>query len=354
MLGNCKYFGECGGCDFLELSNEDYQQKKRELLAQYFDKKTNEIAIDFFWGELSQRRKIILQIDKNNSLGFFKKRSKEIVKINNCIQVEKEISNLIPFLQKVLNHFQRKRFLKIQITKFDNIIDIIFEINQDLDFNETQKLISFFKNEHLNISYKINGKIFPILLFERNQIFINNLKLDLENNIFIQATKFGLNRISQEICEYLEIKNFKKIADIYAGFGAYSFAISNLAKDISAFEGSEEMTSLIERNYKKNSTKILSKISAFKRDLFSDPLTKKELNKFEFAIINPPRNGAQPQIEEIAKSEMKSLIYVSCNPKTFFCDIKFLLDANFKIKKLVAIDQFFASKHLEILGIFER
>jgi 23S rRNA (uracil1939-C5)-methyltransferase len=148
------------------------------------------------------------------------------------------------------------------------------------------------------------------------------------------------------------LKQGEIVADIYAGFGAYSFAIQDLVKSISAFEGDEKMVNLISKNVAANN--LGNKIKPETRDLFLNPLTKKELNKFNLAIINPPRNGAAPQVSEISKSALKNLIYVSCNPESFARDATILINSGFKIVSLTALDQFHSTKHLEVVGVFQK
>ena len=143
-----------------------------------------------------------------------------------------------------------------------------------------------------------------------------------------------------------------RVADIYAGFGAYSFAVSHLVKKITAFEGDEKMVDLINKNAAANN--LANKISAECHDLFLNPIRAKELKNFDLVIINPPRNGAAPQVLEISKSVVKNLIYVSCNPQSFAHDAKILIDAGFQIKNLTALDQFYSTKHLELIAIFQK
>jgi len=194
----------------------------------------------------------------------------------------------------------------------------------------------------------------PILISQPNQIFYPNFKIELGSDIFIQATKSGLNKISSVIYDFVKNKFDKKIiaADIYTGFGAYSFAIIDLVKEIHAFEGSAEMVQSITKNAAKNG--FNNRIKTEHRDLMLYPVSDKELLKFDLAIINPPRNGAGPQMKKIAQSKLQNLIYVSCNPKTFARDAKILIEAGFKIIKLNAIDQFYSSLHLELVVVFER
>lgn len=343
----CPYFADCGGCDFLDLSDADYQKLKQETIAETYPN------VDWIWVGPHSRRKINLQIGAKNQIGFFAKKSKDLVEIESCFVVEKQISDLILSLKNLLKTQDQNLFTNISITLFDNGLDLIFSAGKELNFLQTQKLLHFGQEKNLNISYRIKDHVAPIFITRKNQIFYPDFKIDLGSEIFIQATRAGLNSIIKIIRDFLgENKNIKNIADIYAGFGAYSFAIIDLVKSISAFEGDEKMVNLINKNAAANG--IANKLKSEICDLFASPIHKRDLNKFDLAIINPPRNGASPQALEISKSLLKNVIYVSCNLESFTRDSKILIDSGFKIKSLTALDQFYSTKHLELVAIFQK
>ncbi len=340
----CPYFSKCGGCDFLDLSEENYQKLKQSQIKE---------EAEWIWVGAASRRKIILQIAQKNVLGFFAKKSKEIVEIESCFVAEKAISEVIPKVKSFLQKQEQNLFTQVAVTLFDNGLDLVFVVNKEPSFTQLQKIITFAKEQNFNASYKIKNHVTPIFLARKNQIVINDVKIDLSSEIFIQATKSGLQAIIKIIRDFLnEKKTYKNIADIYAGFGAYSFAIPELTKSITAFEGDKKMVDMISKNAASN--QLSHKIKAVERDLFAIPLNAKELKDFDLVIINPPRNGASPQILEIAKSNLKNIIYVSCNPESFWRDAKILEAQNFKITKLFALDQFYSTKHLELIAIFTR
>ncbi len=343
----CPYFHQCGGCDFLDLNTEDYKKLKQNTLAEKYP------AADWLWVGPHSRRRIILQISKKNEVGFFAKKSQHIVEIENCFVAEKEISQLISPLKNFLKKQEQNLFTQISITLFDNGLDLIFSSQKEPGFTQIQKIIAFAQMNNLNASLKIKNHLTPIFLARTNQIYFANLKISLDSEVFVQATKSGLQAIIDFIRQFLLSNNTTiEIADIYSGFGAFAFAISDLAKSISAFEGDKKMVDGINKNAASNN--LSHKIKAEMRDLFSDPLNKKDFNKFDLAIINPPRNGATPQISEIAKSSLKNVIYVSCNPQSFLRDSKILIDSGFAITKLTALDQFYSTKHLELVSLFQK
>ncbi len=351
----CPYFPKCGGCDFLDLDQKNYRQLKQENLNKVFVNHgfLSDIKANWIWVDPSSRRKIILQISGKNELGFFAKKSQEIIEIENCFAAEREISDLILPIKNFLKNQEQNLFTQATITLFDNGLDLVFSVKKELNFSQTQKLTDFAKKQNLNISYALKNNITPIFLPRKNQIFYDNFKISLDSDIFIQATKSGLLSIVKIIKDFLEKNNhLKNIADIYAGFGTYAFAIVDLVKSISAFEGNQKMVNGINKNAAANNLAI--KIKAEICDLFLNPIRKKDLNKFDLAIINPPRNGAASQVLEIVQSNLKNLVYVSCNPQSFAADAKILIDSGFKIINLTALDQFYSTKHLELITIFQK
>jgi len=340
----CPYFSKCGGCDFLDLSEENYKKLKQQDIAP---------EAQWIWVGPHSRRKIILQVGRKNEVGFFAKKSKEIVEIENCFVAEKAISDAILSLKNFLKTQEQNLFTQVTITLFDNGLDVVFGASKEISFAQTQKIIAFAKEKNFNASYKIKSHLAPIYLLRKNQIFFDDFKIELGSEIFIQATKTGLRNIISIIRKFVEEnKNIKNVVDIYAGFGAYSFAIQDLVKSVIAFEGDEKMVESISKNAAANdmSHKIKTEIC----DLYANPVAKRDLDKLDLVIINPPRNGASPQVLEISKSALKNVIYVSCNPQSFARDYKILIDSGFEIKKLFALDQFYSTKHLELIAIFTK
>ena len=92
--------------------------------------------------------------------------------------------------------------------------------------------------------------------------------------------------------------------------------------------------------------------NGIKRDLFKKPLSVGNLNQYEVVIMDPPRLGALNQSKELAKSKVKRIIYVSCNPNTFLRDKKILESAAYKMTTAIPVDQFVGSSHWEIFSVF--
>jgi 23S rRNA (uracil1939-C5)-methyltransferase len=56
----------------------------------------------------------------------------------------------------------------------------------------------------------------------------------------------------------------------------------------------------------------------------------------------------------LTRSRIKHVVAVSCNPASFARDARILVDGGFKLEKLVAVDQFVWSSHVEVVAQFRR
>ncbi|HSX74236.1 MAG TPA: RNA methyltransferase, partial [Shinella sp.] len=91
-----------------------------------------------------------------------------------------------------------------------------------------------------------------------------------------------------------------------------------------------------------------------KRDLYRRPMIPLELKNYDAVVFDPPRAGAEAQVKEIARSNIKTIAAVSCNPITLARDLKILVDAGYKIRSVTPIDQFLWSPHVEAAALLEK
>ena len=91
-----------------------------------------------------------------------------------------------------------------------------------------------------------------------------------------------------------------------------------------------------------------------KRDLSGHPLLSNELNGFDTVVFDPPRAGAKEQTYELATSEVKTIVAVSCNPATFARDAEILINGGYKLVDVTPVDQFKWTAHVELVGHFQR
>ena len=102
----------------------------------------------------------------------------------------------------------------------------------------------------------------------------------------------------------------------------------------------------------------INNIIFFKGDLqniFRVNLDIEKIEKPSIVVIDPPRAGMHKKtISDIIAKEPKKIIYISCNPSTQARDIKELSIYNYKLKKILPLDMFPHTPHLENIAVIEK
>jgi 23S rRNA (uracil1939-C5)-methyltransferase len=143
----------------------------------------------------------------------------------------------------------------------------------------------------------------------------------------------------------------RSIADLYCGVGAFAL---RLAEDVPVAAYDVSAPAIAALRSAQGGALGLKPIAAETRDLARRPLLAADLKRCDAVAIDPPRAGAAEQHRELAKSGVARVASVSCNPATFARDARILTDAGFSLVRVLPVDQFLWSPHVELVGVFER
>ena len=91
-----------------------------------------------------------------------------------------------------------------------------------------------------------------------------------------------------------------------------------------------------------------------RRDLFREPLTVKELARFDAVVSDPPRAGARDQTATLAQSKVPVVAAFSCNPATFARDARSMVEGGYRLERVTPIDQFRWAAHVELAAVFKK
>lgn len=303
----CQYATECGGCSWQHVDEKEQIRQKEIIITDLFTKAFPShtfnllptISTDY---SLGYRNRIQLKY-KNGELGYFKKRSHELVSINDCLIAEQALrDSIIPF----------KKLLK-----------------PSTDLKKYELLI----NQKNEVEHHEIGEHGEDLSFSQVNNFINKLLVETISTLVSQ-----LNFDSKT----------ESITELYAGSGNFTFdvikKIPNLKID------AVELNSRLTQNAveKIKALKLIKNINFFttKCETFCNnyPLSKKLI------LLDPPRSGCHPDvITRIQETSPEHIIYISCHPSFLVRDLSKLLSTNseYKIKHLQIFDMFPQTDHFE-------
>jgi 23S rRNA (uracil1939-C5)-methyltransferase len=166
---------------------------------------------------------------------------------------------------------------------------------------------------------------------------------------FLQATAEGETTLARLVIAHAGAA--KNIADLFCGVGPFALRLAERAR-VTAADNDQSAVDALKRAVA--NTSGLKPVEAVSRDLFRRPYVATELKAFDAVVFDPPRQGAEAQARELAKSNVPTVVAVSCEANTFARDAKLLVGGGYKLAGVTPVDQFRYSYHVEIVAKFTR
>ncbi len=355
----CPYFTRCGGCRLQHLKDQQYRQLKANMIKLELEKAAIQCTVhEAIFVEKSSRRRANFEAIKRDEklyMGFHRFHSNQIVDIDVCPALLPELSSIIPALKELLGKLLvHKQKAQIFLTKAANGIDITFEIYKQGRLNEEQKqLLKEFaiNNELIKVVFRARKFLEVIHLAQEPYVLFDGVKVQIDAHCFLQASASSDQILQDLVIGALSLDPEKtknqKAVDLFCGRGTYTLPLSRYC-DVEGVEVEPKSIAALKEACQLSGRQL----GLIVRDLFTNPLKTADLNKYDFAVINPPRAGAEEQIHQLAYSNINTIVYISCNPETFIRDAKILLNGRYALAEVTPFDQFYWSGHLEVVGKF--
>lgn len=358
----CPHFGVCGGCVLQHVESSTYSDFKKHTILQALERTGVVPAAveDPLLSAPGTRRRATfaaVKMGKRVVLGFNERGSMKLVEIQSCIVLHPRIVKLLPALRTLMAKVMKvdKQKADIAVTEADGKLDILITspLTKDvwMPFPMLEAFQDFAEEQDVaRLSWRAAIRTDSELILEREafRVSLGGVGVTPPPGSFLQATEDGERALVSAVMGALR-GNGGNIADLYAGSGTFTFPLLQAGYDVYAVEGYRaalESLRAAGRSFPKLKTEI--------RDLAKEPLTQKELKGFDAVVVDPPREGAAPQMKILADSDVRTIINVSCSAPSFARDAAYLTAGGYTLEKLSVIDQFLWSHHVEMVGVFSR
>ena len=307
-MKTCPLFSVCGGCKY-DFSLPNYREEKIKQIADW------KLSTEPFWTDVGQRRRADFCFS-GGEFGFYQRGTKNIIHTEKC-------PNLLPEINAVLPKLAALPWVgtgSVLVTVCDNGIDLGVVSDVPYFLREFKEYVE--KLPLIRVTW--NGNI--VMQKTQPKISFAGRTVDYIPNAFLQPTVQSESAMREFVASHID--DGARAADLFCGLGNFTFVANADGFDVMG--------------------------NGIKRDLFKNPLSVKMLNTYDVVIMDPPRAGALAQTKLIAESNVKKVIYVSCNPITLRRDAKILANAGYKITDTAAFDQFVGTDHWELAVVFEK
>ena len=354
----CSHFAQCGGCALQHLVPETYRQWKHQQLATTLAARglnTNDLDMEIaplVEGVPGMRRRAVFSAKRTKKsvlIGYFKRASHELVDIHQCPVLSPDIVEALPALRKLVRPLlSRKNVARLSILSTRGGLDIVVdEVEPVEEAAKRMQLVELCAD--LGVArLTVGGEM--IIEKDRPYIAFDGLRAISPPGGFLQASEVMQDKMISHIMELTStIKQKARALDLYSGMGTFSLP---LARQFKVLAVEYDQLALQALQHAIGLSEGLKPVEILERDLAIMPLSALELKGYDVVLFDPPRSGARAQVAELAKSEVRKLIAISCSPASFARDARILIDGGYRLKSLTPFDQFLYSTHVELVGEF--
>ncbi len=347
----CRHFGTCGGCALQHLEEGAYRAFKRQLVVEALAQQGLDVPVaDLVPCPPASRRRVTWTARRTGSgmlMGYLKALSHEIVDIAEDPIALPVIAGAIPLVRELAGKVCATADpFKLLVTATASGLDIAVSGSGALAEVRRQEATRFAIRAGL-ARLSLDGEI--LVEPKKPAIMIGNVEVNPPPGAFLQAVEVAEEAMAALVAAHLG--KAKRVADLFAGVGTFALRLAR-ASEVHAVEGEAAALAALDRAFRFG--RGLKRVTTERRDLFRRPLTWKELNAYDGLVFDPPRAGAEDQARQIARSDVRQVAAVSCNPVSLARDLAILIEGGYRLVSVTPIDQFLWTPHVEAVALLEK
>lgn len=347
----CPHFGTCGGCIAQHMADALYARWKQGIVREAFAQRGLD---DAPIGDLQRcapgsRRRAVLSAKRRGGgvqLGYHARRSHDLVAIGACPVLVPAITAAFDGLAQIVSALEADE-ARLAVLATDAGLDVAVETATKRISAQAATAMGRIAGERRFARICVNGD--PVAVRVQPALDMAGAHVAPPPGAFVQAVAAAETAMRAQVLAALP--GAKRVADLFCGLGAFTYALARHAPVLAVDNNKAAMGAL---QHALRHAQGLKPIEALVRDLFRDPLSPKELERFDAVVLDPPRAGALAQVDAIARSKIPVVAYVSCNPATLARDVRVLVDGGYALGAVTPIDQFLYSDHVEAVAILRR
>lgn len=381
IMQTCKHFEECGGCQLRDVPYSEQVRRKKEKVSELAD----EYGVGVFvrpvnsYNEMFYRGKMEFSFADQGGLvcGLYSKKFKRaVVDVQECLlfspDAEPILNAVKEFVKKkgypAYNKFRHKGFLRnliLRKAKFTRelMVGIVTTGETALDKEAFTACLTALKLETTlkSVYWVTNDSLSDAVVFEKKELIygapfikeeLGGLFFNIDIDSFFQVNSEGVKDFYAKIKTYAGLKETECVLDLFCGVGSIGLFLASGAKFVWGVEVQKEIVDAAWTNAKING---IDNVSFFVSDARKFLNTQGGFYKdVDVLVVNPPRCGfSNKLVRAILRLAPKRIVYSSCNPRTFFPNLKDLM-ADYQAEFIEPFDFFPHTPHVECLSFLKR
>lgn len=354
----CVHFKVCGGCALQHWRRDAYTAWKVELIVRALaqrgvDAPRFEPPLVGAPGERRRADFVLRRQARRVVAGFHERASAEIVDVGTCVVARPALNALLePLRASLASVLPDGGAADAMVNETASGLDLLIRPHRrlDLSLERREALVALAESADLaRLCWGDRASAEPVVVRRTPLLAFGEapgeVRIEPPPGAFLQATQRAEQAMRAMVGAWTG--DTPRLADLFAGLGALSLGRTG---KLALFESDRQAVAAVAAAARR----LGGKMTVERRDLFRNPLTAAELDAFDAVVLDPPRAGAAAQSAELARAKVPRVVYGSCDPGSFARDVRTLQDGGYRLEKLLPVDQFLWSPHIELIALFAR
>jgi 23S rRNA (uracil1939-C5)-methyltransferase len=342
IIPPCPVAGLCGGCQWQHI---DYPQQLAYKAATLKDclvrigkiydcNMANPVASPL---QFRYRSRAALKVDgrKKPAIGFYQKKTHDIVQISDCLLLEPALMRALEFCR------QYARDNRHTIAGFNEL--------QLLAVENTPTVIALWLEQHTRKKKKLVINSDAGTAVEPNAAYtevVDGLNFLRDTETFYQVNRMQNRAMIAQVRAFMEPVAGSDILDLFCGCGNFSLFLGKDGSNVTGLDVNKAAIAEARNNARLNGIDNCcfqtGNLHASEQNVFE--------KKYAGVLLNPPRGGCESKtLQFLAEGSPSVIVYVSCDPSTLARDVRVLVDRGYAIDAIQPFDMFPHTYHIETI-----
>lgn len=375
-----KELKECGGCQIQELDYKEQLNVKTNEVKQVISRigKLDDVVIHNALGmeePFRYRNKAQFPIQKVDGvpvIGFYKKKSHDIIPTDQCIIQHDVNDKIIKIIKTYIRAYKvsiydekthtgvlRHLVTKVGFTTKEVMVVLVANGRKLPYLNELASVLKENIPGFKTLVVNVNREKTNVILGNENRVIygdgkindnIGDLVFEISPLSFFQVNPVQTEVLYNKALEYANLGENDTVFDIYCGIGTISLFLAQKAKKVYGIEIVEEAIKDAKINAKINNLDNVEFYVGKAEEVV--PKMYKQGKRANVVVVDPPRKGCDENVlDTIVSMEPDRVVYVSCSPSTLARDLNYLDERGYKCLEVQPVDMFPHSVHIENVAL---
>lgn len=333
----CPHFDDCGGCQWQHMTNAEQLKWKSTIVAGQLRHVGGmvEPAIGAIVGSsetFGYRNRMTFHVGDGRP-GLYRHRSKELVPISACLLLVPGLAELYDRLGDLSGVDEIT--LRMGVTTGERAVLIRGRIPEQAAAWSASVV-------------RLAGRRFePVMGPPYVHEVVGGVRFRITGPAFFQVNTAGAEILTELVGDALQPSGADTLLDAYAGVGLFSATVGKSAGRVIAVESSGVALGDLRHNLSEagiaNHEVVRGRFEEFA------PATS-----WSIAVCDPPRTGLGKQgVAALVGGAPRRIAYVSCDPASLARDTRLLDEAGYRLEKVIPVDLFPQTFHVEAVAGFE-